>query len=99
MPDQETLDKLRKFFAGQPVTRAYIFGSHARGDADEKSDVDIMVELDHSQPVGMEFIRMHIGLEDLQQSKVDLIPENALSKHIRPFVEKDKQLISEKSTG
>ena len=42
---------------------------------------------------------MHIGLEDLLQSKVDLVPESALSKHIKPFVEKDKQLIYEKSTG
>ena len=99
MPTNETLEKLRKFFAAQPVTRAYLFGSQARDDADEKSDMDILVELDHSKPVGMEFIRIHIGLEDLLQTKVDLVPDSALSKHIKPFVEKDKQLIYEKSTG
>ncbi len=97
MPNQETLEKLRRFFAAQPVTRAYLFGSQARDDADEKSDVDIMVELDHTQPVGMKFFRMHNELEDLLHMKVDLVSADGISKYIRPYVEADKKLIYERS--
>lgn len=32
-------------FADQPVTFAYLFGSHARGDARADSDVDVAVRL------------------------------------------------------
>lgn len=33
-------------FAGQPVTFAYLFGSHARGEGRPHSDVDVAVHLD-----------------------------------------------------
>ncbi len=94
---QHTLERLREFFKDQPVLRAYVFGSFARGDADEKSDIDIMVELDHSTPVGMQFFRMHNELEDLLESRIDLVSTDGISKHIRPFVEADKRLVYERS--
>lgn len=74
-----------------------MFGSFARGDADEKSDIDILVELDHSQPVGLRFFRMHNELEDLVQAKVDLVSADGISKYIRPYIEADKKLIYERS--
>ncbi|MEZ0539722.1 nucleotidyltransferase domain-containing protein [Fibrella arboris] len=40
-------EMLRQFFTGQPVRRAYVFGSVARGEATELSDVDVLIELDH----------------------------------------------------
>ena len=50
--DDQELSQLKVYFAGQPVKQAYLFGSFARGVADERSDVDILVELDHSRPIG-----------------------------------------------
>lgn len=32
------------YFKDKPVKRVYLFGSYARGDADENSDVDLLVE-------------------------------------------------------
>ena len=43
---------IRRFFVGKPVFRAYVFGSYARGDARENSDVDLLIEWDYSQPLG-----------------------------------------------
>ncbi len=85
--NQTVVELLRGFFRDQPVSRAYVFGSFARGDADEKSDIDIMVELDHSQPVGLKFFRMHNELEALLRAKVDLVSADGISKYIRPYVE------------
>jgi predicted nucleotidyltransferase len=91
-------DKLmiQQFFAGRPVKRAYLFGSYARAEAGKKSDIDILVELDHSEPIGMKFFSYHTALELLLRVKVDLVSSEGLSRHIQPFIDKDKILIYER---
>ena len=42
---------LQQYFAGIPVKKAYLFGSVARNEANQESDIDILVELDHSKPI------------------------------------------------
>ena len=51
------------------VKAAYLFGSYARGEATEKSDIDILVV---SEPMGMEFYGMVSELEDKLHKQVDL---------------------------
>lgn len=87
---------ITKCFANKPVKRAYLFGSTSRNEADDKSDVDILVELDYSKPIGLGFVRMQLELEDLLKRKVDLVTGNSVSKYIRPFIDADKVLIYEK---
>jgi len=70
-----------------------LFGSYARASADEQSDIDIFVELDYSKPIGLEFVKMKLDLEKLLNKKVELVTSKGVSKHILPFIEKDKQLI------
>jgi uncharacterized protein len=48
-----------------------IFGSYARGQQTDNSDVDILV--DFKQPIGIEFIDLANELESLLQHKVDLV--------------------------
>lgn len=87
---------LRRFFAKRPVKRAFIFGSYARNDADEESDIDILVELDHASPIGMRFFTFQYELEDILHKKVDLVSDEGLSKYISPLVNKEKILIYER---
>ncbi len=94
---EETINKIRKFFEDKPVIKAYLFGSYARNEQDDKSDIDILVELDHSIPVGIKFFSMQVELEELLHTKVDLISANGVSELIQPFIEKDKKLIYEKT--
>lgn len=93
---EETINKIRKFFKDKPVIKAYLFGSYARNQQDEKSDIDILVELDYSKKVGIEFIEMQLDLEKLLNNKVDLISAGGLSKYIKPYIERDKVLIYER---
>ena len=86
---------LKHFFAGRPVKKAYLFGSYSRNDANADSDVDILVELDHTEPIGMKFFAYQIELEELLKMKVDLITSEGLSKYVKPLVDKDKILIYE----
>jgi uncharacterized protein len=87
---------LQQFFAGKPVKKAYVFGSYARNEADKNSDIDLLVELDHSQPIGMRFFAYQIELEKLLQMKVDLVSNDGLSKYIKPTIDKEKILIYER---
>ncbi len=86
-------EQLQKYFRAKPVNKAYLFGSYARGNPDEQSDIDILLELDYSRPIGLEFVQMHIDLQNMLHKKVDLVTSKGLSKRLLPLIEKEKQLI------
>ena len=87
------IEKIKSYFENRPVLKAYLFGSYARNEADNQSDVDILVDLDYSQRIGLQFIQMKIDLEKLLNTKVDLVSSNGLSQYIKPLVDSEKQLI------
>ena len=61
--------------------------------ADNESDIDILVDLDYSQRIGLQFIQMKFDLEKLLDSRVDLVSSNGISKYIKPLVDMEKRLI------
>jgi len=70
--------------------KAYLFGSYSRGTQNENSDIDLLVELDYSQPIGLEFIQMQLDLQHLLSKKVDLVSARGLSKYLKPILDKEK---------
>jgi predicted nucleotidyltransferase len=86
---------VKDYFSGQPVIKAYLFGSYSRGEADVNSDIDILVDLDYSKHIGLGFVTMQTELQKKLQKKIDLISSRAISKYIKPFIENDKVLIYE----
>jgi predicted nucleotidyltransferase len=87
------LESIRNYFNTQPVLKAYLFGSYVRGQADSESDIDILVDLDYSEKIGLRFIQMKLDLEKLLNSKVDLVSSNGLSKYIKPIIDTEKLII------
>ena len=80
-----------------PVKRAALFGSAARGDMNEQSDVDMLVEF-LPDTRGLEFFGLRVDLEDALGCSVDLVTFNALSKAkpgFRQHVEQETRLIYE----
>jgi predicted nucleotidyltransferase len=90
------IQKIRKVLELSPVDRAYVFGSYARGDADKNSDIDILIELNYKEHIGLAFIKLKNDLEDILKKPVDLVTEKSISKHISSFINSDKKLIYER---
>ena len=89
--------RIADYFKTQPVLKAWIFGSFARGEETPLSDVDILVVLDHSQPIGLKFFGMWTDLEQLLDRPVDFVEEGTLADYARESVERDKILIYERA--
>lgn len=69
------------------VIELSLFGSSARGDAREDSDVDVLVRFEPSTPVGFVWMGQLQGdLSDLFGREVDLVPKDGLKLRIREAV-------------
>jgi len=87
------IEAIREYFRTRPVLKVYLFGSYVRGEADNQSDIDILVDLAYTQRIGLQFIQMKIDLEKILNNKVDLVSSNGMCKYIKPIVDNEKQLI------
>ncbi len=70
------------------VTGLALFGSFARGDAVDGSDVDILVRFD-GPATSRSFFGVQFYIEDLTGRRVDLVTEKALRPRFRPYVERE----------
>ena len=98
MTTEEMVQKLAEYFKTQPVLKAWLFGSYARGEQREDSDVDLLVTLDHSRPVGMRYFGIWADLEEMLGREVDLVTEGSLIPNAQRTADRDKRLIYERKT-
>lgn len=96
--DPTLVRSLRDYFAVQPVERAWLFGSVARGEERTDSDIDILVSFDDT--VGLfKYASIISDLESLLKKDVDLVSEGSLFPWVRESVDNDKILIYERKTA
>ena len=70
------------------VTELALFGSFARDDATDGSDIDVLVEFD-TAPDWKSYFGAVSYLENLLGRPVDMATISEVRKEIRPFVERD----------
>jgi len=87
---------ISSYLATQPVEKAWLFGSFARGEETPRSDVDVLVKLDYSQKIGMRYFGMIEDLKELLGRDVDLVSEPYLMPFARKSTDCDKILIYER---
>ena len=98
MSTQMMNEKIAAYFKTQPVLKAWIFGSFARGEEKPWSDVDILVQYDRQQPIGiLKLAGMKVDLENLLGNEVDLVEEGTLRPWAVESVNRDKRLIYERA--
>jgi predicted nucleotidyltransferase len=84
---------VQDYFKDKPIKKVYLFGSYARDEANEKSDVDLLVDIDYEKKIGWQFFGWYSDLEKQFEKNVDVVSSNGLSKHIASFIHGDKMLI------
>lgn len=77
------------------VSSCAVFGSYSRGEADETSDIDLLVRF--SKPVGYAFFEVALDLENALGRKVDLATDRMIGPQIRPYVMADLTTIYEET--
>ena len=91
------INQLSNYFSTQPVERAWLFGSFARGEQTPKSDVDILVSFDKKKPVGLFAMGgMYMDLKRLLGRDIDLVEEGSLLPFAVESANRDKILIYER---
>ncbi len=92
------IPKIQEFMSGQPIKKAWLFGSCSRGEENSDSDIDILVDYDNSNGLVSLFKmgRILMDLTDLLGCKVDLVESRGLMEFARKSVERDKILIYER---
>ncbi len=70
------------------VVRLALFGSSARNEAREDSDVDVLVSFD-GPATSQRYFGVQFFLEDVLGRPVNLVTEKALRAELRPYVEKE----------
>ena len=84
----DTLRKLKALtqaLQGFKVKSLHVFGSVARGESDDHSDVDLLVEF--TEPVGLfAFVRLQRFLQEILEVRVDLTTPGALRESMREDV-------------
>ena len=86
-----------EYFKTQPVKKAWLFGSFARGEETHASDIDILVSLDHSKHIGLRYFGMAIDLEKILGRKVDLVEEGTLRFAAEMTAKKDMKIVYERA--
>ena len=99
MNTKNMIKLIANYFKTQPVLKAWLFGSYARGEETAQSDVDILVVFDKNENISLlKHIAIAYGLEDLLGKKVDLITDGTLLPFAKKTADNDKILIYERAS-
>jgi predicted nucleotidyltransferase len=99
MSTQTMTQLIAEYFKTQPVLKAWIFGSYARGEETPESDVDILVEFDKDARVSlMKHAGMIVDLEQKLNRPIDLVVNGTLLPFARKSADRDKIMIYERAS-
>lgn len=98
-PERQMMQEtIAEYFKTQPVLKAWLFGSFARGEETPRSDVDILFVPDRTGKPFTLFTHggMLMDLQELLNRKVDLVEEGSLRPYAAESANRDKILIYER---
>ena len=85
----ELLNRNKSTFSDYGIKRIGLFGSFARGEQHERSDIDLLVEFDKKKKNFKNFIKSAEYAESLLGRKVELLTPESVSPYIFPYIEKE----------
>lgn len=81
---QDVSSKIIPVLLKYGVKKAALFGSYARGEQDEKSDIDILFQ--PPEDMGLSIVSLRRDLEQALKKKVDLVSYNGISRYLKPYI-------------
>lgn len=82
---KEKREEILKIAAKHGAHNVRVFGSVARGEADEESDIDLLVEMEAGRSL-LDHAALWLDLQKLLGRKVDVVSENGIKERIRERV-------------
>jgi len=79
--------KKEQLFEKYPIKSLAIFGSYARNEQNENSDLDLIVEFNDT--IGSQFIKLGDELEDYFGVKVDLVSRQGIKERYYQSIKSD----------
>ena len=73
------------------IKRASLFGSFANGDADESSDIDLLIEFEGKKSL-LDMVRLKNELQEILGKKVDLVTFNSLHHLLRDRILREQEV-------
>jgi predicted nucleotidyltransferase len=71
------------------VSRSFVFGSYARGEANDQSDLDLIVEFGERKSL-LDVAELYVELRERLGMDVDLLTPDAISPYLKKYIEQDK---------
>ena len=95
MPELEIIKKIVSEYADKyGADRVVLFGSYARGDMTEQSDIDLLI--DKGSIRGLKFCALLCDLEEALQTPVDLISTRGADESFLNSIKKDEVVLYER---
>jgi uncharacterized protein len=96
MDKSHVISKLREHrdeLTAAGIVHLRVFGSVARGEANDLSDVDLIAEFDHKKNLTLlDMVGLENRLSELLQVKVDLTPAATMKQNVRTTADKEAVL-------
>jgi hypothetical protein len=91
---KEIKNKIIPILKKHDVKKSSVFGSVARNEDNEKSDIDILVEFKGKKTL-LDLMRLQFALEEKIDRKIDLLTYNSINSLLREDILKDQKNIYE----
>ena len=86
--EQELINKLTPILKQYSIKRSALYGSYARGEQTENSDIDVLLEFDESADLVRVFYVFWDEIEETMQKKADILTHGALETAPKRFRER-----------
>lgn len=90
-PDEK--DTIRDMLEDEGASHIAIFGSYARGEETQESDVDVLVQFSERKSL-LDVVRIERELSEAIGKDIDLVTEKSLSPYIKERVSREQEVLT-----